>query len=71
MGIIVEMVDPAGIEGGCAADDAVHLIPLGEKKLGKVRTILSGDTRDECLFHKPTLASVRLIVFAYKRNYIY
>ena len=48
VGVLVHMIDATGVEAGSPSDKAVHLIPLAQQKLGKVRTILSGDTCDEC-----------------------
>jgi hypothetical protein len=51
MRIVVEVVDPAGIERGGAADDAVNLVSLREKEFGEVGTVLSCDSGDQCFFH--------------------
>jgi hypothetical protein len=45
------MINSIRIEGTGATDQAVNFIPLSEKKLGKVRPILTGNSRYECLFH--------------------
>jgi hypothetical protein len=41
-----------GVEGGSAADDAVHLVTLRQQQLGEVGTVLTGDAGDECFFHR-------------------
>jgi len=50
------MVDALGIEGGGSTLDAMYLVALGEKKLGKVGAVLSGYAGDECFFHVDPLA---------------
>ena len=50
MRILVEVMDSLGVEGRCAPDDAVNLICFLEQKLGQVRTVLTGDSSDECFF---------------------
>ncbi len=52
MGILVDVVYPAGIEGGRATDDAVHLVALLQEKFRQVGAVLAGDTGDECFFHR-------------------
>ena len=49
--IVVEVVDPFGIERTCTADDAVDFIPLFEKEFGEIGTILACDPGDDCSFH--------------------
>jgi len=47
---LVNVIDPIGVEQRCPTLDPVYHIALIEQKLGEVRTILPGDTRDErCL----------------------
>tara|TARA_B110000908_G_C10055785_1_gene358309 strand:- start:156 stop:311 length:156 start_codon:yes stop_codon:yes gene_type:complete len=44
--VLVDVVDATRVERRGAANDAVHDIPLGEEKLGKVGAILAGDSGD-------------------------
>jgi len=46
MGVRIDMVDTAGIEGAGTADKAVDFITLREKEFGKVGTVLAGDAGD-------------------------
>ena len=45
--IVIEVIDAIGVEQACPADQTVHLVALGEQKLGQVRAILPGNTRDQ------------------------
>jgi hypothetical protein len=45
--ILVEMVDAVGVEQGCPALDAVHLVALVEQELGEIGAVLSGDAGDQ------------------------
>ena len=47
--VAVEVVDPVGVEGRGAADDAVDLVALVEQQLGEVGAVLAGDAGDEGL----------------------
>lgn len=49
--IIVEVVDPAGVEAARAPDDSVDLVAFLEKLLGEVGAVLSRDPGDECALH--------------------
>ena len=40
VGIVVEVGDPAGVEGGAAADDAVDEVALLQQQLGQVGAVL-------------------------------
>lgn len=51
MSISVEVVDAGGVEGGGSADDAVHLVALGQQELGEVRPVLARDAREQSLLH--------------------
>lgn len=44
-------LDPGGIDAGGAPDDAVNLIPLGEKQFGQVGAVLAGNTSDQSCGH--------------------
>jgi hypothetical protein len=45
--VLVEMVDPGGVEGRGAALDAVHGVALGQQQLGQIGPVLAGDPRDQ------------------------
>jgi hypothetical protein len=45
--VLVDVVEPRGVEGRGTADEAVDLVALGEEELGEVRAILSCDAGDE------------------------
>ncbi len=48
----VDVVDAGGVEGARAADDSMNLVAFVKQEVGKIGSILPGDTRDECfLFH--------------------
>ena len=40
-------IQPLGVEGGSAADHAVHLVAFGQQELGQERAVLSGDSRNK------------------------
>ena len=48
--VLINGVEPFGVESGGATDQAVDFIAFAQKKFGKVRAVLSGDARDECFF---------------------
>jgi hypothetical protein len=50
VGVAVEVLDPLGVEGAGAADDAVDEVALGEEELGEVGAVLAGDAGDESDF---------------------
>lgn len=45
--VVVDVVQPLRVEVGGAADEAVHLVPLGEKQLRQVAPVLPRDARDQ------------------------
>ena len=47
MRILIDMVDPLGVEGTGPAFDAVDDIAFFEQEFGKVGTVLAGDAGDE------------------------
>jgi len=49
------MIQPVGIEGGSAANDAVHLVAPGDQELSQVRTILPSDAADQSLFRQTAI----------------
>ena len=48
--VLVQVVDAAGVEGGGAADDAVHLVAFGQQLFGQVGAVLAGDAGEEGFF---------------------
>jgi len=44
VGVLVEMLDSASVEGGGTTNDTMDLVTLLDQKLGKVRSILTSDT---------------------------
>ena len=50
--VLVDVVEPLGVERARAADDAVDLVALGEQQLGQVRAVLAGDAGDERALHR-------------------
>jgi hypothetical protein len=51
MRIGVQVIDALGIESRTTADDAMYFIPLRQEQFCQVRTILAGNTSDECSLH--------------------
>ena len=47
MRVVVDVVQPLRVEVGGAADEAVHLVPLGEEQLRQVAPVLPRDARDQ------------------------
>ena len=48
VGVLVHVVNTTRVEARSPADQAVDLISFAQQKFGEVRTILAGDTCDEC-----------------------
>ena len=48
--IVVNAVEPSGVEGAGATDEAVYFITFAQQKFGEIGTVLSGDAGDECFF---------------------
>jgi hypothetical protein len=48
VGVDVQVVDPTGVERGCAPDDPVHLVTLEEQQFGQIRAVLARDASDQC-----------------------
>jgi hypothetical protein len=46
--VLVDVVDPLGVERGGAAHHPVHGVALVQQQLGEVRAVLAGDAGDEC-----------------------
>ena len=47
VGVVVEVIDPVGVEARGAADDAVDLVPLLQQQLGQIGAILTRDPGDQ------------------------
>jgi len=56
--VLVNVVDPLGIEGAGAALDAVHHVAFFKQELRKVGPVLAGDTGDQGNFGSSTVAGV-------------
>jgi hypothetical protein len=52
VGVFIQVVDAIGVEGRCATFQSVDLVAFGEKKLGEIGTVLSGDPGDQGLGHR-------------------
>ena len=50
-GILVEVIESVGVEGGCPANDPMDFISLFQQKLGQIGAILPGYSGNKCLFH--------------------
>ena len=45
--VLVEVIDPLGIEGGRAADQPMDFVAFFDQQLGQIRAVLAGDASDE------------------------
>ena len=45
--ILIQVVNPVGVEQGGPALDTVHFVAFGQQQFGEVGTVLSGDASDE------------------------
>lgn len=50
--VLVDVVNPLGVEQRGTALDAVDFVALFQQKLCKVGAVLAGDAGDECFFHE-------------------
>ena len=50
MRVGIKMIDARRVEGRAAPDQAVNGVSLGQEKLAKIRTVLSGNACDKCRF---------------------
>ena len=60
--VLIEMVDPLGVEQGSAPLDAVHLVTLVQEKFRQVGPVLAGDSGDQSdflFFHETGYCSLR------------
>ncbi len=49
--IPVEVIQPRCVEAGCSPNDSVNLILFADEEFREIRTILSGDSCDQSLWH--------------------
>ena len=47
----VKVIDPRGVEGARAADDAVDFVAFFQEQIREVGAVLAGDAGDERFFH--------------------
>ena len=57
--VLVDRVEPAGVEAAGAADNAVDLVAFAEQELGEIRAVLAGDAGEEGLFQRKQRSGVR------------
>ena len=50
VGILIKMINPAGVERGGSPLDPMHLIPLLQQELRQVTAVLPCDASDQCGF---------------------
>src|SRR6266508_525135 len=48
--VLIQMVDPGGVEKRGAPLDAVNYVPFVQKKFGQIRAVLAGNSRDQSDF---------------------
>src|ERR1039458_6100487 len=53
--VLIDVVEPVGVQAGGTAFQAVDLVALGKKELSEVRTVLAGSAGDESAFHRVNL----------------
>lgn len=46
MGILIDVIDPGGVEQRGTALDAMHLVALFQKEFGQIGAVLTGDAGD-------------------------
>ena len=51
--ISVKMVDTGGVESGGSSNNTMNFVTFGKEKLSQVRTILTGNTSNQCTFNLP------------------
>jgi hypothetical protein len=52
MRVLVQMIDPVGVEQAGAALDAVHFVALRQQQFGQVGAVLAGHAGDQCSLHE-------------------
>ena len=65
MGVVVELIDPVGIEEARASDNAVHLVALSQQKPNEIGPILPRHASDQ----RPLGARGRCRVFAIRGHF--
>jgi hypothetical protein len=50
VGILIEVIDPAGVEAAGPALDPVHHIALLQEQLGKIAAVLASNSSDQSCF---------------------
>jgi hypothetical protein len=50
--VAVQVIDAIRVKGARAPENAVDLVALGQQQGRKVGTILTGDSSNQCRFHK-------------------
>ena len=56
MRILIQLINPLGIERGSATLDTVDLIPLSEQQLRQITAILAGNSGNQCLPHARSIS---------------
>src|ERR1700721_4128011 len=62
IGVLINVVDSLRVECARPADNPVDFISLGQQKFREIRPVLSGDSGDQCAFHRRFYASYSLIL---------
>ncbi len=55
--VLVDGLEPLGVEGAGTTENAVNLVPFAQQQLGQIGTVLPGDAGDERSLHPSVLAS--------------
>jgi hypothetical protein len=63
--VLINMVDPIGVECAGTPDDPVNFIALAEQQFSKVGTVLTGDTSDECALRHECLLRTADFLFLF------
>ena len=50
--VVVDRLQPLGVERGRPPDEAVNVVSLGQEELGEIGAVLPVDASDECLLHQ-------------------
>ena len=61
--LIQDVLDTPRVGAGGTAGNPVHLIPLLQKELRQIGTVLSGDSRYQCHFLRSLIHYPKLLVF--------
>jgi hypothetical protein len=52
VGIFINVVKTIGIECASTPDNAMNFVALAQQQFRQIGTVLTGDTRNQCAFHK-------------------